>query len=49
MKGLGLRNPVLNVKKIIELNTGLDPSFKIQGSKFPLNLESGRNSSIEVQ
>ena len=29
--GLGMRNPILNFKNIIELNTGLDPRFKIQG------------------
>ena len=34
---LGLRNPVLNFNNIVELNTGMDPRFKIQGSteKFP--------------
>ena len=47
---MGLRNPVVNLNNIVELNTGLDPRFNIQGSreKFPWNLESGIQAKIKV-
>ena len=50
--GLGLKQPSIEVQyRVLNFNTGLDPSFKIAGKLLcgALNLESWISASIEVQ